>query len=232
MDTACKNYINYANKDGAVDAKPTKTEETADLSRLIVKGIKDGAISVSKELLKTEAPLDIINNRIIPALNEIGTAFEEKKAFLPQLLMSAEAASGAFDEIKAFLPSSENNVKGEVILATVKGDIHDIGKNIVKVLLQSYGFKVYDLGRDVAPEAILEEVKNTDCNLVGLSALMTTTVPAMAETISLLHKAVPSCKIMVGGAVLNQEYSEMINADFYGKDAMDSVHITQEFYGK
>ena len=230
MDTACQSYIDYTNQESTNTVKAVKTEETADLSRLIVKGIKEDAISASKELLKTEAPLDIINNRIIPALNEIGAAFEEKKAFLPQLLMSAEAASGAFEEIKAFLPSSENNENGEVILATVKGDIHDIGKNIVKVMLQSYGFKVYDLGRDVSPETILEEVKNTGCSLVGLSALMTTTVPAMAETISLLHEAVPSCKIMVGGAVLNQEYAEMINADFYGKDAMDSVHITQEYY--
>ena len=231
MDTACQSYIDYTNQESADTVKAVKTEETADLSRLIVKGIKEDAISASKELLKTEAPLDIINNRIIPALNEIGAAFEEKKAFLPQLLMSAEAASGAFEEIKAFLPSSENNENGEVILATVKGDIHDIGKNIVKVMLQSYGFKVYDLGRDVSPETILEEVKNTGCSLVGLSALMTTTVPAMAETISLLHKAVPSCKIMVGGAVLNQEYAEMINADFYGKDAMDCVKFCEKHYG-
>ncbi len=230
MDTACKDYIDYANQESADSLKAVKTEETADLSHLIIKGIKDEAVSSAKELLKTEKPLDIINNRIIPALNEIGTAFEEKRAFLPQLLMSAEAASGAFEEIKAFLPSSGSDIKGEVILATVKGDIHDIGKNIVKVLLQSYGFKVHDLGRDVPPETILEEAKNTGCNLVGLSALMTTTVPAMAETISLLHKEVPECKIMVGGAVLNQEYSEMINADFYGKDAMDSVHIAQSFY--
>ena len=144
--------------------------------------------------------------------------------------MSAEAASAAFDEIKSRLSGSDGESRGEVILATVKGDIHDIGKNIVKVLLESYGFRVYDLGRDVAPETILEKVKETGCKLVGLSALMTTTVPAMEETISLLHKETPGAKVVVGGAVLNGEYAEMIKADFYAADAMETVHLAEEYY--
>ena len=230
MDSACGDFIAYANSEAENKATVIKTEEKPDLSRFIVKGIKEDSVSTAIELLKTEKPLDIINNRIIPALNEIGIAFEEKRAFLPQLLMSAEAASAAFEEIRASMQDCGKETRGKVILATVKGDIHDIGKNIVKVLLQSYGFKVYDLGRDVAPETILEEVKQRNCYLIGLSALMTTTVPAMAETISLLHSEVPQCKVMVGGAVLNIEYADMINADFYGKDAMDSVHIAEEFY--
>ncbi len=233
MDTACGEYIAYANS--SVQELPKsvdKSENTADLHRAIIKGVKEDAVTSARVLLKTETPLDIINNKIIPALNEIGIAFEEKKAYLPQLLMSAEAAGAAFDEIKTKMSDSGGETRGEIILATVKGDIHDIGKNIVKVLLQSYGFKVYDLGRDISPADILQAVKDTGCSLVGLSALMTTTVPAMEETISLLHKEIPNCKVMVGGAVLNQDYSDMINADFYGRDAMDSVHIAEEYYAK
>ena len=144
--------------------------------------------------------------------------------------MSAESASLAFEEIKAKLPKGEIDTSKSVILATVKGDIHDIGKNIVKVLLESYGFVVYDLGRDVAPEKVLLAAEEKNCNLVGLSALMTTTVPSMEETIGLLHEKRPSARVMVGGAVLNKEYAQMIKADFYGKDAMESVKIAQEFY--
>lgn len=231
MDTACAEYIEYANAAETVATKvPEKAEDKTDLHRAVVKGIKEQAIDAAKLLLETEKPLDIINEKIIPALNEIGVAFEEKRAYLPQLLMSAEAASVAFDEIKAKMPDNDGESRGEVILATVKGDIHDIGKNIVKVLLESYGFTVYDLGRDVPPEAVLEKVKETGCSLVGLSALMTTTVPAMEQTIKLIHKEIPKTKIIVGGAVLNQEYADMINADFYAADAMETVHIAEKFY--
>ena len=231
MDTACTEYIEYANLSHTDSvATPQKSEDKPSLHYAVVKGIKEQAIYSAKHLLETENPLDIINMQIIPALNEIGVAFEEKRAYLPQLLMSAEAASAAFDEIKAKMPDSEGESRGEIILATVKGDIHDIGKNIVKVLLESYDFTVYDMGRDVAPETILEKAKETDCRLVGLSALMTTTVPAMADTIELLHNKMPDSQIIVGGAVLNQEYADMINADFYAADAMDTVHIAEKYY--
>ncbi len=231
MDTACAEYIGYANSSEPAQTKtPEKAEDKTDLHRAVVKGIKEQAVNAAKTLLETENPLDVINEKIIPALNEIGIAFEEKRAYLPQLLMSAEAASAAFDEIKTKMPDSNGESRGEVILATVKGDIHDIGKNIVKVLLESYGFTVYDLGRDVPPESVLEKVKETKCLFVGLSALMTTTVPAMAETIELLHTEVPDTRVVVGGAVLNREYADMINADFYAADAMETVHLAEEYY--
>ncbi len=231
MDTACGDYIGYATAfENTEKPVPAQGEKTTDLHRAVVKGMKEDAVFSAEALLETEDPLSVINGYIIPALNEIGVAFEEKRAYLPQLLMSAEAASAAFDVIKSRLPESTESQKGSVVLATVKGDIHDIGKNIVKVLLESYGFLVYDLGRDVPPEVVLEKVRETGCNLVGLSALMTTTVPAMAQTIELLKKECKTVKVIVGGAVLNQEYADMINADFYAKDAMETVHISESFY--
>ena len=235
-DTACRNYIEYAQ---SFDVENTSapvtntTQNTDDLTSLIVNGMRDGAKTVAEKLLSEgSAPLDIINEKIIPALNKIGGDFEQGKAFLPQLLMSAESAGAAFEVIKEKMPSKSSDDGKSVILATVKGDIHDIGKNIVKVLLESYGFKVYDLGRDVDEEVIVQKAKETECRLVGLSALMTTTVPAMEKTIEMLHREISGCKVMVGGAVLTQEYSKMINADFYAKDGMDGVKIAQSFYGE
>ncbi len=227
IDEGCINYINYAENKTEETFKP---ENKTDLKYAIIKGLKDEAMICAKELLKTKKPLDVINEFIIPALNEIGADFEKGKAFLPQLLMSAEASGKAFDEVKAYMPKTESESSNAVILATVKGDIHDIGKNIVKVLLESYGYKVYDLGKDAEPEKILNAVKETSCNLVGLSALMTTTVPSMEETIKLLQSFDKDITVMVGGAVLNNEYAEMINADFYGKDAMDCVRFTENYY--
>ncbi|MPM65089.1 Methionine synthase [bioreactor metagenome] len=157
----------------------------------------------------------------------MGRGFEEKTVFLPQLLMSAEAAAAAFEEIKKALPATGGGGP-PVIIATVKGDIHDIGKNIVKTLLQNYGFRVIDLGRDVAPRTVADKVIETGAPLVGLSALMTTTVPAMEETIKLLKKAAPGCKVMVGGAVLTKDYAKTIGADFYAATAMDSVRYAQQ----
>ena len=155
---------------------------------------------------------------------------EKGTVFLPQLLMSAEAAKTAFAVLKEQMSGNEDaeEKKEKVVLATVKGDIHDIGKNIVKVLLENYSFDVIDLGKDVPPETILEAVQEQDVKLVGLSALMTTTVVSMEETIKLLRKEAPDCKVMVGGAVLNQDYADMIGADFYGKDAMQSVYYAQK----
>ncbi|MBQ2284333.1 MAG: homocysteine S-methyltransferase family protein [Clostridia bacterium] len=227
LDTACTEYIGYADS-----IEEVKTVATSDVSLKgsIVKGMSDMASKEAQKLLETEKPLDVINSHIIPALNEIGKAFEEKKAYLPQLLMSAEAATAAFDEVKKVLPSSQSEGSGKVILATVKGDIHDIGKNIVKVLLESYGFSVIDLGRDVDPQDVCKAAVKNNCKLVGLSALMTTTVPSMEETIRQLHALDKDITVAVGGAVLNDEYAKMIKADFYGPDAMDMVRFTEEFY--
>ena len=197
----------------------------------IIKGIKNKAFDEAKALLKTEAPLDIINNHIVFALDIVGEKFENKKMFLPQLLMSAEAAGSAFEAVKEAI-SSESAKKDKIILATVKGDIHDIGKNIVKVLLQNYGYDVIDLGKDVSPEAIVEAAKSHKAKLVGLSALMTTTVEAMKETIELLKKEIPDVVTIVGGAVLTEEYAEMIGADKYAKDAMRAVRFAEEFFQK
>ena len=201
-----------------------------DLRSVIEKGLKEDAHRIAGTLVQTQEPLEIINTHLIPALDHVGKGFEQGTVFLPQLLMSAEAAKAAFAVLKEQIaeggPQAEK--KEKVVLATVKGDIHDIGKNIVKVLLENYSFEVIDLGKDVPPEAILEAVKAQDIRLVGLSALMTTTVVSMEETIRLLKKEAPNCRVMVGGAVLNQEYADMIGADFYGKDAMQSVYYAQK----
>ena len=229
MDPACGDFIAYAAGQESVPTAAAPVQKTG-LKACVIRGMKEEAVEAAAELLKAIAPLDIINNEIIPALDEIGRDFENKKAFLPQLLMSAEAASAAFEEIKKHLPSGDKGDKKAIVIATVKGDIHDIGKNIVKVIMESYGFTVCDLGRDVAPEAVVKAALEMDCRFVGLSALMTTTVPAMAETVKLLHEADPQIKIMVGGAVLNEEYAKMINADFYAADAMAAVKIGEDFY--
>lgn len=231
LDEGCSKYIEFASENENVQSVSVHNESRPTLEKAIINGLKDVAVSVAKELIETENALDIINNRIVPALNEIGNAFEEKRAYLPQLLMSADAASGAFDVIKTKIDTKESGGSNGFILATVKGDIHDIGKNIVKVLLESYGFKVYDLGRDVAPEEICDAVEKYECKLVGLSALMTTTVPAMEEIIKLLKSKYNDVTIIVGGAVLTQEYADMIGADAYAKDAMDGVRYAEKYYG-
>ena len=227
MDENCGDYIAYSQK---IDTpEPTvQSEAPTDLATAITKGLKDQAAAKTRELLQTNPPLDIVNGFIIPALDRVGKQFEEKTLYLPQLLMSAEAAKEAFEEIKAVLSqSSDAPKKGPVILATVKGDVHDIGKNIVKLLLENYGFWVIDLGKDVTPEAIGSAAKEYKAPLVGLSALMTTTVPAMEETIALLRKTCPHCKILVGGAVLTEEYAKKIGADAYGKDALSAVRYAE-----
>lgn len=200
------------------------------LQTAIEKGLKEEAREMTKTLLETAKPLDIINQHLIPALDTVGKGFEKGTVFLPQLLMSAEAAKVAFAVIKDAMAGADETeeAKEKVVLATVKGDIHDIGKNIVKVLLENYGFEVVDLGKDVPPEKIVETVKEQNIKLVGLSALMTTTVVSMEETIKQLKEAGLDCKVMVGGAVLNQDYADMIGADFYGKDAMQSVYYAQD----
>ncbi len=202
------------------------------LKKAIIKGLKEQAAAITAEMLKTLSPLDLIDTQIIPALDIVGKGFEEKTVFLPQLLMSAEASKASFDVVKASMTSNNESVKGRIILATVKGDIHDIGKNIVKVLLENYGYEVIDLGKDVPPELVCETAVKQEINLVGLSALMTTTVPSMEETIRLLRRKRPQCRVVVGGAVLTQEYADMIGADYYAKDAMETVRYAEEFFAR
>lgn len=228
LDIACAEYIAYASK----QQTPTeiKSDKVISLKESIIKGLRDSAIISVMELLKTEEPINIIDEHVIPALNEVGKSFEEKRTYLPQLLMSADSASAAFEILRAKMPKGSTDDKRAVILATVKGDIHDIGKNIVKAMLESYGYKVYDLGKDVPPEKVLEAVKSTGCRLVGLSALMTTTIPSMEETIKLLHSSVPDTTVIVGGAVLTEEYAKMISADKYCSDAMETVRFTTNYY--
>lgn len=225
-DESCQEYIK-----SAVDTEIVQKTENLDLKTAIIKGMKEESARCAKELLQNTESLVIINDYIIPALDVVGDGFEKNTIFLPQLLMSADSAKAAFDEIKAhFVMSGAEQVKGEkIIIATVEGDIHDIGKNIVKVLLQNYGFDVMDLGKDVKCEKVLEEAQKNNVKLVGLSALMTTTVPNMEKTIKLLHDNTHA-KVFVGGAVLTRDYAKMINADFYAKDAMESVRIAQEFF--
>ena len=199
------------------------------LTDSIIKGLKDQAYRATEEELKTKEPMEIINGELVPALDVVGQGFEKGTMFLPQLLMSAEAAKAGFEAIRQYVQShgEAQEKKATIVIATVKGDIHDIGKNIVKVLLENYGYEVIDLGKDVPPEKIVETVVDKHAPLVGLSALMTTTVVNMEESIKELHKEAPWCKIMVGGAVLTQEYADMIGADFYGKDAMQSVYYAE-----
>ena len=224
-------------KEASVEGVPTGSEDIrkTPLGNAIVKGLKENCSHLSRELLQNGTdPLDVINGYIVPALDLVGVGFEKNTIFLPQLLMSAEAAQACFDEIKTALSSSgvKSEPKGRIIIATVKGDIHDIGKNIVKVLLENYSFDVIDLGKDVPPEVIVECAIKEDIHFIGLSALMTTTVVSMQETIEALRKANVDCKVAVGGAVLNQEYADMIGADYYCKDAMQTVRCAEEFFAK
>ncbi len=216
----------------ATSADARSLERTSPLSNAIIHGLKTDAAEATKELLKTTESLTIINEHLIPGLDYVGKRFEKKTMYLPQLLMAAEAAKSAFGEIRDYMEKSgkKGAPKGKIIIATVKGDIHDIGKNIVKVLLENYDFDVIDLGKDVPPEVVVEACKKDHVMLVGLSALMTTTVAAMEETIKLLRKECPWAKTCVGGAVMTQEYADQIGADFYGKDAMDTVRFALELF--
>lgn len=231
-DEQCMQYIEKCSAQPETTTSAAKNQKMS-LHDAIVKGLADSASAETKVLLKKgKDSLSIINEDLIPALDVVGKGFEEKKMFLPQLLMSAEAAKASFEAIKEILTQNgqTSETKTKVILATVKGDIHDIGKNIVKVLLENYGFDVLDLGKDVPPEVIVETAKEQNVKLIGLSALMTTTVVNMEETIKQLRKEEIPCKVMVGGAVLTQEYADMIGADFYSKDAMGSIRYANQLY--
>ncbi len=233
-DEQCMAYI--ANASQTADkpsAAPAQKNSAFTLEEAIIKGLSESAGEATVRLLEQNMDaLAIINEKLIPALDVVGKGFEEKKMFLPQLLMSADAAKASFEAIKATLSKQGKNSesKGKIVIATVKGDIHDIGKNIVKTLLENYGFDMLDLGKDVDPELILKTVQENQVKLVGLSALMTTTVVNMEATIKLLREHHAGCKVMVGGAVLTQEYADMIGADFYSKDAMGSVRYANTLY--
>ena len=245
-DRSCENWIAHASQLPAVGgSQPAATaaggsqlaateSASSPLVAAIRRGLKaDAAEAARAELAAGRAPVEVIDGAVVPALEAVGRGFEAKTVFLPQLLMAADAAGAAFDVIRAALAKTggaPTKVKGPIVIATVKGDIHDIGKNIVRALLENYGFKVIDLGRDVAPETVLEAARRENCRLVGLSALMTTTVGFMEETIKLIHAELPGCKVMVGGAVLTAEYAAEIHADFYSRDAMGSVRVAEEMF--
>ena len=224
----------------AASASSSSSGESAELTgpyaplmKAVEKGLKGDAAAQTRALLETKQPLDVVDEALIPALDIVGAKYEKGTLFLPQLLQAASAAQSAFEEIKtAIAKKGEGSAsKGRIVLATVKGDVHDIGKNIVKVILENYGFEVLDLGRDVPVETVVNTVREKDVHLVGLSALMTTTLKSMEETIAALHEAKLDCKIMVGGAVLTPEYAEKIGADWYAKDAKRSADIAKEFFG-
>lgn len=230
-----KQCVDYIGRFGAQPGTPVASSAPAkglSLEDAVRRGLKEETIQQTKALLSDMQPLDIINEKLIPALDLVGKGFEKGTVFLPQLLMSADAASASFEVLKMAMQASgtAQQKRGKVIIATVKGDIHDIGKNIVRVLLDNYGFEVLDLGKDVPPETIVETALREDVHLIGLSALMTTTVPAMEETIRQL-RAATDCKVIVGGAVMTQEYADQIGADFYAPDAMTSVHYALEVLG-
>ena len=214
-------------------AGPAVSGPYAPLMKAVEQGLKGEAAACTKALLAEKEPLELVDEALIPALDIVGVKYEKGKLFLPQLLQAASAAQSAFDEIKTAIAQrgGAGASKGRIVLATVKGDVHDIGKNIVKVILENYGFEVIDLGRDVPVETVVETVQEKDVHLVGLSALMTTTLKSMEETIAALHAAKLDCKVMVGGAVLTPEYAEKIGADWYAKDAKQSADIAKEFFG-
>ena len=250
-DTGCLAYIGFCSEIGTQTesvtvekrepaTRPADTLEdisengnlTEKLHRAVVSGLKQQASQTAALMAETVPVLQIIQDCLIPALNKVGEEFESNRIFLPQLMMSAEAAKEAFDVLKPSLGNSGNqkHAGDKIALATVQGDIHDIGKNIVKLLLESYGFEVLDLGKDVAPETVAEAAANEKLKLVGLSALMTTTVDSMERTIKILREKVPACKVMVGGAVLTEEYAKAIGADFYSPDAMGSVKYAEAVF--
>ena len=243
LDPQCMQFIEaYAGTSDRAPAERTVKETAAaaasgpvngsmGLKESVLRGMAQSAAEAARIALKDTAALDLIDRDLIPALDQVGKGFEVGTVFLPQLLMSAEAAKAAFEVVKEYLKGQPQEVKGRIVLATVKGDIHDIGKNIVKVMLENYGYEVLDLGKDVPPEVIVDTAVRENIKLVGLSALMTTTVVSMEETIRLLREKKPDTRVVVGGAVMTQEYADAIGADCYAKDAMATVHYAEEVFG-
>ncbi|MDO5142821.1 MAG: homocysteine S-methyltransferase family protein [Eubacteriales bacterium] len=229
-DAQCAGFI-AAYGDRPAAPQTSAAESTVSLSECVERGLRERAVEAAKALLQDRPPLEVVDGSLIPALDRVGKDFEQGKVFLPQLLMSAEAAKAAFEVVKDAMRGTPREMRGKVILATVKGDIHDIGKNIVKVLLENYGYQVIDLGKDVPPETIAETAVREQVQLIGLSALMTTTVVSMEQTIRLLREVKPDAKIVVGGAVLTKDYAESIGADSYARDAMSTVHYADTVFG-
>ncbi len=238
-DDGAKNYIErYAKPDGAVneltDRQTKKTGNTnGDIFHSVRKGLRNETRLATEALLESMEEMTVINEKLIPALDALGLLFEKGDIFLPQLIQGAQAAQAGFEVVNKRLADKDTEAvnRGKIVLATVKGDIHDIGKNIVKIILQNYGYQIIDLGRDVAIDAVVEAVKKHDAKLVGLSALMTTTLKSMEETIKALHKEKLDCKIIVGGAVITEDYAKSIKADYYAKDAKKSADIAKEVFG-
>ena len=244
FDENCAAFVEaYANMPApTASAAPTpsakaspaeKKPETLDLPYAMSHGLKSEGAKITAQLLETTDPMVVVNEMLIPALDSAGKLFEQGKIFLPQLIQTAGVAQAAFEVIKTTLIQRDAAPvsRGEVVLATVKGDIHDIGKNIVRVLLENYGYTVLDLGKDVPCQLVADTAKEHNVKLVGLSALMTTTLGAMEETIQLVKAACPDCKVVVGGAVLTADYAEKIGADFYAKDAMETVAVAKQVVG-
>ena len=218
---------------GRTAAPAASSAHVPQLGTAVEQGLKAEAAQAAREMLKNKQPLELVNEVLIPALDRVGAGFEKGTLFLPQLLQAAAAAQSAFEVVKDAIAQTgqAGPSRGKIVVATVKGDIHDIGKNIVKVILENYGYDVTDLGRDVPPEKVVETVRSTGAQLVGLSALMTTTLPSMAQTIEQLHTAGLPCKVMVGGAVLTPDYAKEIGADFYVKDAKASADVAKQVLG-
>jgi len=214
--------------------RPPLVQGELTLDDAILRGMRADAGKLAQQALKTESELELVAKHLIPALDRVGLEFEQGRAFLPQLLSAAQAAQAVFEVIRTSMAEkgAEPMKKGRLVLATVKGDIHDIGKNIVKTVLENYGYEVIDLGRDVPPETVLDTVQREHIRLVGLSALMTTTLPAMENTIKLLQTLPDPPVVMVGGAVLTPEYAKRMGADYYSKDARQSVDIAREVFGQ
>ncbi len=231
LDKDSQDYINKYKSEETTPVVTTISE--LKLSEIVLKGLRESAKNKTKDLINSGVSLDeIINNELIYSLNIVGDKFSKSELYLPDLIRSAETVKSSFEVIKEYMLSTgtKKASKGKVILATVKGDVHDIGKNIVKTVLENYSYDIIDLGKDVAPEAVVKTIKENNVRLVGLSALMTTTVESMAETIKLIQSEGLDCKVMVGGAVLTQEFAEQIGADYYGKDANESVKIVNNFF--
>ncbi|MBR0085294.1 MAG: cobalamin-dependent protein, partial [Lachnospiraceae bacterium] len=237
QDKQCEAYIErFAGQDkqeAPAGAAGRSAASDMTIEAAILKGLKKETAELTKELLENMSEMDVIDHKLIPALDAVGEKYEKQELFLPQLINAANAACAGFDVIKARLSAAgEDSIeKGTVLVATVEGDIHDIGKNIVKVVLENYGFRVVDLGRDVPPEKIVQEALSRNIKLVGLSALMTTTVVSMRKTVEALHAADYNGAVMVGGAVLTKEYADRMGADYYAKDAREAANIAKQVFG-
>ena len=231
VENGCEEYIRTYSNSGS---QTVSDSQTSELQNAVIKGLTENAVSAIEKLFEKKEPLDIIDSELMPALEKVGESFEKGRTFLPELLASSDAAKAAFEKISERISASGSTgqKKGRVILATVKGDIHDIGKNIVKTLLEAYGFDVLDLGKDVSGEEIVSAALANDIKLIGLSALMTTTALNMGDIIKLIREKCPERRVMVGGAALSQEFADKIGADFYGKDAIASAKYALSVFGE